>query len=616
MKLVYSLLFCLLAAIPNGVGAQSVEEGLTNSAATAPGVIGWNYCRSTKLNVTDVAGAPGFEQKHWNNHASSGQSPGSAPFPLIDSLGNATAAKVSKWLQSSNNSWQHGQTDGPNQILMNDFCNREPTIVFSEIPYPSYSVIVYYGNNEGPSTSTLSVGRQSRTVTTGNSELSSFGSKGYIKATDENSTIPTNFSVFEGVIGTSLTVSLSGANNNGICALQIVEGEPVAESTTSATPVFPEDATTDIKPWQPLCWNAGGYGEISYDVYLWETGKLKPANPTATGEVTEFTPPSYLSPGTAYQWQVVTQLQSGLTLTSKEFSFRTGSFDGQLPFDLSRDAQKIREADVESKKGLNLLLANTGNGYPIPDGTTLAFFGDSISDVFSYFDGIQSALLTAKKGDASFPNVSVLNRGINGATTDDLLNLPDGDQFSGGSGPNPPVPFRQQIDGDLASLAPGDRYVAVLQIGINDVFQGDNTPKAVYKNRLEQMTDYVLDKGQLVVLVSPTGIFENPLADIVDDGQFDDIGNALLNGYVEALEEIATARGIPFVNQREAYLMIYRNENFTIARDAAGTVTYPRKTGILNTDAVHPNSRGKVLSSELTALGIYQALRNPAPRKP
>ncbi|YCM42145.1 family 20 glycosylhydrolase [Verrucomicrobiaceae bacterium 227] len=575
------------------------------STAEDDRVIGWNYDRDTPLAPTDTAGAPGYARSHWNNHEGIGQGPGAVPFVLQDDLGNETTATLTSWTQSSNNSWKHGQTGTPDAKLMNHFANREASLTFSNIPFGSYSVVVYYGNNEGPSSSTLTVGSQTLTITTGNTAQASFETKGYLKGTEANPATPTNYAVFEGVLGNQLTVSLSGANNNGISAVQIVEGEPVPESTTPATAAFPADGASDFKPWQFLTWNPGGAGEVGYDVYLWPDGESQPGQRSGSTSSLRFQPGQYLFPARLYNWRIVTHLQSGNTLTSPAYHFTTTDLSGQPPFDLSPQAQTLRTLEVNALQGITSLTTLKNGSYPLPDQTTLAFYGDSITDVFTYFDGITTALQAAKASDANFPEVTVLNRGINGATTDDLLNLPDGDQFSGGSGPNPPLPFSQQVDADLAALEPGGTYVAVIQIGINDVYQGDNTSAAVYQSRLETMVDYVLEKGHRVVLVSPTVINESPIADIVDDGLFDDAGNALLNGYVSALQNIADSRGLSFVDQRSAYLKIAKNENFAVANDAAGSVTYPLSTGILNSDAVHPNARGKALSSELVAGGIY-----------
>jgi lysophospholipase L1-like esterase len=605
----------VVATNQNG-SVESARFQFTTSDDAGPGPsIGWNYVGlgGGKLAATDIAGAPGYQQGYWNNHAGVVQAPGIVPFDLVDATGAPAGARVTAWTQSSNNSWKHDNNSTPDHALTNDFADREPSITFSGIPYDGYDVVVYYGNNEGPSTSVLHVGNQSRSIRTGNTAQSYFGNVGYVEGTDDNPNVPTNYSVFQGLSGPTLTVSLVGANNNGISAIQIVKGEAQPESTTPATPTNPLDGATGFKPWQPLAWNAGGAGEIAYDVFLWPVGTAKPSEPVATVESLRYFPDTYLVPGQQYRWQIVTQLQSGATLSSDEFGFTVGTLTGQPPFDISAAGRAAREEAVDAMKGIAMLVGDGGSGTPIPDGARLAFYGDSITDVFTYYDVLQSALQQAKSANPRFPDVEFLNRGINGGTSEDLLSLPLGDRYPGGSGPNPPKPFVEQVDADLAALPTGSRYVAIIQIGVNDVYQGLNTSKEVYKARLEQMTDYVLGKGHLVVLVSPTVINEAPIADITDDGLYDDAGNALLNQYVVALSEIASSRGIPFVNQRQAYLNIYRNENFAVSNDAAGSVTYPLTTGILNSDAVHPNARGKALSSELVAKGIFEAFAHVSP---
>jgi lysophospholipase L1-like esterase len=586
----------------------------------AAGFVGWNYDGGgdDTLGSGETAGVTPYAQSNWNNHAGNGQAPGTVPFALKDNDGASSGIVVTGWTQSSNNSYQYGYASpNSNEKLMNSFADQNPAVTFSGIPSSyrdgRYTVVVYYGNNEGPSTSTLTLAgsgndERSRVIKTGPTSSASYRLVGFIQGTDANPTVVSNYSVFTGLNDPSFTVSLAGANNNGFHGIQIIaeNGPPIPESTTPATPAIPVNGATNFKPWQPISWNAGGEGELNYDLFLWTEGSTKPISPTATVSRLRYIPSSYLLPNQAYRWQVVTHHESGLNpLTSPEYTFTTTGLTGQPAFDISADAKPARTAAVEAMKGINLLVTKSGDTYPIPNNTRLAFYGDSITDVFTYFDGIQSALQQAKTNDSSFPNVTVLNRGINGATTDDLLNLPDGDQFAGGSGPNPPLKFKQQVDADIAALPAGATYVAVFQIGINDVYQGDNTTKAVYKARMLEMTDYVLGKGHKVVLASPTVMNESPISDIVNDGIDNDSGNSLINQYAIALQEIAEERSIPFVNQRAAYLNIYKNENVSLAAD--GTVTFPRTTGILNSDIVHPNARGKALSSELVAKGIYEA---------
>ncbi len=196
-------------------------------AATTRGAsIGWNYdgVGDDTLASTDVAGASGFAQDNWNNHAGAGQGPGAVPLnDLVDDTGATTTLDVTGWSLVTNNSWQHNQSANPNEKLMNSFNDTQPSLTFAQIPYALYDVVVYYGNNEGPSTSTLNVGAQSRTITTGNTAQSSYGLNGFLQGTDLNTATPTNYSVFNGLSTSTLTVSLVGVNNNGLSAIQIVE---------------------------------------------------------------------------------------------------------------------------------------------------------------------------------------------------------------------------------------------------------------------------------------------------------------------------------------------------------------------------------------------------------
>ena len=209
----------------------------TSAVATSQVSIGWNYdgVGDDTLAANDLAGVPPYAQVAWNNHAGLGQGPGSVPFALNDNSGAANGASVTAWTQSSGNSWAQGQSANPNQKLLNSFADQQPAITFSNLPadYVSsgYSVVVYYGNNEGPSTSTLAVTGStndsvSLSIRTGNTALSSYGTVGFVQETGALAG-PTNYTVFTGLNDPGFTVSLTGANNNGICAIQIVRGSLV-----------------------------------------------------------------------------------------------------------------------------------------------------------------------------------------------------------------------------------------------------------------------------------------------------------------------------------------------------------------------------------------------------
>lgn len=328
-----SLLLCLAAA----------------DSARAQGSIGWNYqgVGGVGLGVEDAAGAPGFVQDDWNNHTGTGQGPGAVPFDnLFDDSGEVTTADVTSWSVAVNNSWQHSQTANPDEILMNDFCNKEPPITFAEIPYTAngYTVVVYYGNNEGPSTSTLTVGPQSRTITTGNTDQSSYGLNGYIEGTELNTTSPSNYAVFQGLADPSLTVALVGSNNNGISAIQLRE-ELATDPPSLPNGPNPQDFALDVPTDKTLEWNDSTRAD-EYDVYLWPTGDAEPATPTATVTASEYDPPANLDPGEDYDWKVIARnTGSGATAEGAVWTFSTSPLLAPDPFALLSPADAADAVD-------------------------------------------------------------------------------------------------------------------------------------------------------------------------------------------------------------------------------------------------------------------------------
>jgi lysophospholipase L1-like esterase len=582
--------------------------------------VGWHYYNgdgAVSLKPSEEAGVKPYTQSNWNNHAGQGQAPGKLPFELKDNNGRPSGIKVTGWTHSDNHSYSHQTRDDlkPDEKLLETYANKNAKVTFSDIPTSytkgGYTVVVYYTNAADPQDSILKIEGSAndageRIIKVGTKE-NSFRAIGF---TEEKGELqgPTNYTVFKRLNDPEFTVSFHNDNHNGLCAVQIIaeNGPPIQESKTPAAALSPANGATGFKPWQPITWKAGGDGENSYDLYIWAEGAPLPKAPIATVKKPTFTPPAYMPENKTFHWRVITHTESGKKLVSPEFKFTTGTLEGQPPFDVSPKGIAARAESLESLKGIAKLVAKGPGGYPLPDKTTLAFYGDSITDVSEYFKGIENALKKAKADDSSFPDVSILNRGINGGTSDDLLRLPDGDQWTGGNGPNPPKPFKEQVDEDLKALPTGGVYIAVIQIGVNDMLQGDKTPKATYKERITEMVSYVMEKGHKVVLVTPNAVQESPIADIVDDGKFDDAGNKLLNDYAEAMEEIGKEKGIAVVNQRKAYLDYYRNHNVIVSPD--GTVSFPQMTGLLNGDGIHPGEKGRELSAELAALGIYKCV--------
>jgi hypothetical protein len=232
----------VVAKNTNG-STESSMGSFTTFATRQIKSVGWNFDNAytgpqyDTLGAEEVAGAPAFVQSNWNNHLGGGpggQGPGTVPFSLHDNEGNPTSIRVKSWTLFTNDSWQHGYTGTEsNAKLMNSFTDKRPALTFDGIPAEyrdaGYSVVVYYGNTDGPSTSTLSLqgsvdDQRSLTIQTGNTAQSAYHHVGYIEGTS-TSTGPTNYTVFNGLNDPEFTVSLTdgsvNGNNNGIAAIQI-----------------------------------------------------------------------------------------------------------------------------------------------------------------------------------------------------------------------------------------------------------------------------------------------------------------------------------------------------------------------------------------------------------
>jgi len=198
----------------------------------AQNIIGWNYDGqgADTLAAGELAGASGFEQLNWNNHAATS---GSGPFALNNNLGLSSGASVTAISILTNNSWKYDEFNSPNEKLLNAWADQQPSITISGIPASfqasGYSLVIYYGNNEGPSDSLISISGSvndvaSRMIRTGNTAAASFRNVGFLQETGAL-TGSTNYTVFTGLNDPSFTIAMNDplpSNNNGIAAFQIV----------------------------------------------------------------------------------------------------------------------------------------------------------------------------------------------------------------------------------------------------------------------------------------------------------------------------------------------------------------------------------------------------------
>ena len=109
--------------------------------------------------------------------------------------------------------------------------------------------------------------------------------------------------------GGTADVALSGTAGAGV--------QPPAPGTPT-----PSDSATGVAVNSILDW-ADATGATSYDVYLWQANGSKPATPTATVAVSQWSPPA-LTNGVTYNWQVVATNAAGST-SGPQWSFHVGT---------------------------------------------------------------------------------------------------------------------------------------------------------------------------------------------------------------------------------------------------------------------------------------------------
>ncbi|RYG68033.1 hypothetical protein EON80_12465 [bacterium] len=170
----------------------------------------------------------------------------------------------------------------------------------------------------------------------------------------------------------------------------------------------------------------------------------------------------------------------------------------------------------------------------------------------------------------------VINAGISGHKTTDLI---------------------ERFDRDVLQNNPD---LVTINIGVNDVWHGyfdghtqgggpRGVPLPQYRSNLGKMVKEAQAKGAVVVLVSPTGVYED----------LDGSENARLETYIAAMRDVAQKNKCLFVDWRQPF------ETYI---DLSQTTGNTEK--LLTFDGVHVNDWG----SRIMAATLVTALTSPAPK--
>lgn len=208
------------------------------AASQAENVISVNFESWGSVNPHEYAGV--VEVINWNDTWLEGNP---APNPMIDLNDNAntvTTCDVS-WVDGT---WGirlwDGTASGPdtagtrNVSLMKGYLDKHApeltAATFTDIPYASYNVYVYVMADVANRAGNVTDGTTTRHFLTDPSSVhfTAAGTADYvdfkeITATDAGSAVLSNYAVFKGLTGSSLTISCSVSGGGGIAGIQIVE---------------------------------------------------------------------------------------------------------------------------------------------------------------------------------------------------------------------------------------------------------------------------------------------------------------------------------------------------------------------------------------------------------
>lgn len=250
-------------------------------------------------------------------------------------------------------------------------------------------------------------------------------------------------------------------------------------------------------------------------------------------------------------------------------------------FPLTEQAYAARER-LYNIRGLDRI---TGENSPLPVGTTIAFFGDSLTWLGGYIAEIERALgtdnTTQRRG------IKLINRGINGGGVRQIVTGSPDAAFPGSS---PQKPFATLLQDDNVRIA-------VVMIGINDVWWR-KTSEADFRTDLETLASTAKAQHVRLVLCTMLGRGELPGGANPDDAKID--------AYCAIIRDVAKDSGCTLVDVRAAAQAWWMNTNASLRPDA----TLASSTqDILTYDGVHPNAKGNQLLASQIAAGIADALR-------
>ena len=197
--------------------------------------IGVNFCgksqKSGRMTPDGRAGAPGFEQKGWNNL--SGQFPndpsvpaGDDPADLKDSSGTGTKTRA-VWLVE--NTWTTPGPAGNDTARLRRYYldsnlseSAQVEVALSGIPYYRYTLVVYMdADGAGRAGSVKADGREIHFLTQGNGGAP----LRQATATTREEARTGSYAVFTGIRGDTLTFQVKGGvgRNLGVQGFQVME---------------------------------------------------------------------------------------------------------------------------------------------------------------------------------------------------------------------------------------------------------------------------------------------------------------------------------------------------------------------------------------------------------
>ena len=240
-----------------GTGVVNLAGGALQFIPVQPtGSIGVHFGTDQTAYVLPPATSAGIVPMiNWNNapgqNGSTSNLTSAINGNLVDNSGAVVSGAAIAWTSGGSTYSQGGLTSTGDNILMGSFTNiGNTTVNVTGIPYSSYEVIAYVGNEGGTAngrSANINIGGTTYYYSTDTNDYVTPFTYIPITNTSSGSNPGGNYAIFTGQTSSSFTATLNQAGNSGLDGIEIVNtGVPVASESLANSISVSQDSSIQL----------------------------------------------------------------------------------------------------------------------------------------------------------------------------------------------------------------------------------------------------------------------------------------------------------------------------------------------------------------------------------